>query len=126
MMTKKIFAQLRVAYSTVTNLVTAEDPIEQVNLAFAFKQCLKDLWKNRCLREDNWGDLLNILQAVLAQVEFKQLSDPQKSGIKKVVTEYLCKGEIADPDMGEALGILSNAGFNPWRGISGQPKKRTK
>ena len=113
---------LRKASETAINLVTTEDPMEQTNLACSFKDCLEELWDNRNLREDNWGDILNILQAVLAQVEFEVLSGLQKSGIKKVVTEYLCKAELADSDMEDALAILSQAGFDPWRGLSGQPQ----
>lgn len=113
---------LRKASEKVINLATIENPMEQTNLAFSFKDCLEELWDNRNLREDNWGDLLNILQAVLAQVEFELFSGSQKSGIKKVVTEYLCKAEVADSDMEDALGILSEAGFDPWRGISGKPQ----
>lgn len=114
---------LRKASDTVTNLVMAEDPIEQTNLAFEFKHCLEDLWENRNLREDNWGDLLNILQAVLAQVEFEQLSNSQKSSIKQVVSEYLCKAEVTNTDFEETLEVLSDAGFNPWCGISGKPQE---
>ena len=113
---------LRKASDTVINLATIEDPIEQTNLAFTFKDCLEELWDNINLREDNWGDLLNILQGVLAQVEFELLYGSQKSSIKKVVTEYLCKAEVADSDMEDALGILSQAGFDPLRGISGKPQ----
>jgi len=113
---------LRKASETVINLATIENPMEQTNLAFSFKNCLEELWENRNLREDNWGYLLNILQAVLAQVEFELLSGSQKLGINKVVTEYLCKAEVADSDMEDALVILSQAGFDPWRGLSGKPQ----
>ncbi len=114
---------LREASDTVTKFLTVEGPIEQANLAFTFKGCLEDLWEHRRLREDNWGDLLNILQAVLAQVEFEQLSCSQKLGIKKVVSEYLCKAGVTDADSEEALDVLSDAGFDPWRGISGKPQE---
>jgi len=112
---EKVNRLLRKASDTVVNL-------EQTNLAFAFKHGLEELWENRNLREANWGDLLNILQAVLAQIEFEIFSGSQKLGIKKVVTEYLCKAEVTDLDMEDALGILSEAGFDPWRGISGKPQ----
>ncbi|HHT9136651.1 MAG TPA: hypothetical protein ACFYEK_05320 [Candidatus Wunengus sp. YC60] len=119
---EKINRLLRKVSDTVVNLAAIEDTIEQTNLAFTFKHCLEELWENRDIREDNWGDLLNILQAVLVQVEFELLSGSQKSGIKKVVTEYLCKAEVTDSDMEDALGILSETGFDPWRGISGKPQ----
>jgi hypothetical protein len=113
---------LRRASETVAQLVVAEDLIEQANHAFAFKGCLEDLWTNRNNREDNWGDLLNIMQVVLAQVEFEQLSKAQKLSIKKVTDDYLCKPEILDPDIDDALEVLSEAGFDPWSGISGKPE----
>ncbi|MBO1223703.1 MAG: hypothetical protein JYX80_04705 [Candidatus Scalindua sediminis] len=113
---------LRKASETVDQLVVTKDLIEQANYAFAFKDCLEDLWKNRKNREDNWGDLLNIVQVVLAQVEFEQLSEVQKLSIKKVTNVYLCKPEILDPDIDDALEALSEAGFDPWSGISGKPE----
>ena len=114
---------LRKASETVDQLVVAEDLIEQANYAFTFKDCLEELWKNRNNREDNWGDLLNIMQVVLVQVEFEQLSEMQKLSIKKVTNDYLCKPEILDPDIDDALGVLSEAGFDPWSGISGKPEE---
>jgi hypothetical protein len=114
---------LRKASEKVAQLVEAEDLIEQANIAFVFKDCLEDLWRNRDNREDNWGDLLNILQIVLAQVELEQLSVTQKLSIKKVTNDYLCASEILDANMDEALGILSDSGFDPWSGISGKPEE---
>ena len=113
---------LRKASEKVTQLVEAEDLIEQANIAFAFKDCLEDLWKNRDDREDNWGDILNILQIVLAQVEFEQLSLAQKLSIKKITNDYLCAPEILDLEIDDALTVLSDAGFDPWSGISGAPE----
>lgn len=114
---------LRKASEKVAQLVEVEDLIEQANIAFAFKDCLEELWKNRGNREDNWGDLLNIMQIILAQVEFEQLSETQKLSIKKVTDYYLCKPEILDPDIDNALEALSEAGFDPWSGISGNPQE---
>jgi len=114
---------LRKASEKVALLVETEDLIEQANIAFAFKGCLEDLWKNRKNREYNWGNLLNILQIVLTQVEFEQLSEMQRLSIKKVTNDYLCKPEILDSDIDDALEALSEAGFDPWCGISGNPQE---
>ncbi len=114
---------LRKASEKVAQLVEAEDLIEQANYAFAFKDCLEDLWKNRDSREDNWGDLLNILQIVLVRVEFEQLSEAQKLSIQKITNDYLCTPEILDPDIDDALAVLSDAGFDPWCGISGKSEE---
>lgn len=112
----------RKASAMVDQLVEAEDLIDKANIAFAFKDCLEGLWKNRNNREGNWGDLLNILQIVLAQVEFEKLSVAQKLGLKKVTKNYLCTPEILDSDIDDALEVLSEAGFDPWIGISGEPE----
>lgn len=114
---------LRKASEKVAQLVEAEDLIEQANIAFAFKDCLEGLWKNRDNREDNWGDLLNILQIVLVQVEFEQLSEAQKLSIQKITNDYLCTPEILDSDIDDALAVLSDAGFDPWSGISGKAEE---
>ena len=110
---------LRKVSKLVADIAETNDLIGQTNLTFEFKYCLEDLWKNRDSRDENWGDLLNILQAVLNQVEFERLSQIQKQSIKKVVTEYFCKSDVTDSDMEMALEVLSKAGFDPWLGISG-------
>jgi hypothetical protein len=114
---------LRKVSEIVKELVVTEDIIEQTNLVFTFKNYLEDLWKNRKHKEDNWGDLLNILQAVLAQEEFELLSTSQKLSIKNVVIDYLCQPNVDDTDIEKALKILSQGGFDPWVGISGIPQE---
>lgn len=111
---------LRKASNIVESLEKEDDPIEQSNMAFTFMHYLQDLWESSHLREPNWGELLNILQAVLAKVEFENLSVSQKTGIKEIVTEYLCTAEVTDSDMEQALEVLCKAGFDPLRGISGE------
>ncbi len=73
---------IRKASETVNHLIIAEDFIDQANYAFAYQDCLEELWQNRNNRENNWGDLLNIIQIVLAQVEFEHLSKVQKLSIQ--------------------------------------------
>lgn len=111
---------LRKASTVVAQLLEEDNPIEQANLAFELKNYLQVLWKHKDVRENNWGDLLNITQTVLAQVEFELLSKPQKVCIKTIVGEYLRKPAIADTDMEKALEIFSIDGFDPWCGISGK------
>ncbi len=111
---------LRKASNILENLVIADDPIEQSNMAFTFMHYLQDLWESKDLREPNWGDLLNILQGVLVKVEVEDLTVSQKTGIEKIVKEYLCTAEVTDSDMEQALEVLYKAGFDPLRGISGE------
>ncbi len=114
---------LRETLDIVEQIEAADDPIEQANLTYEFKDCLDSLWENRNSREENWGDLLNMLQAVLKQVEFETLSDLQKSSIRKVTKDYLCIPDVSDEDIKNAIIELSKAKLDPWRGISGDPQK---
>lgn len=117
-LTERIDDLLCKTSETISHLASGKYRTKRDDLVITFNRCLEELWENINLREDNWGDLLNILQGVLAQVEFELLSGSQKSGIKKVVTECLCKAEVVDSDMEDALGILSQAGFDCWFGLS--------
>lgn len=114
---------LRETLDIVEQIETVDDPIEQANLTYEFKDCLDSLWEYRDSREENWGDLLNILQAVLKQVEFEKLSGLQKSSIRKVTKDYLCIPNISDEDIKNAIIELSKAEFDPWCGISGDPQE---
>ena len=80
---------------------------------------LDELWKLRWEREPDWRDLLNILQGVLAQEEFERFSSDQCAAVRTIITEYLGAGDLDAYDFEHSLTLLRKAGFDPWRGISG-------
>jgi hypothetical protein len=110
---------LRQAVSACKTLLETEDSTEQDSLTIELLESLEDLWEQRDVREPNWGDVLNVLQAVLAKADFRSLRKPQINAIKKVLSECLLLGTVEDSDVERSLNLLSESGFDPWIGLSG-------
>ncbi|MCI0339149.1 MAG: hypothetical protein L0226_16375 [Acidobacteria bacterium] len=85
---------------------------------FSLKRALQDLWDLRNDRENDWGDLLNLLQIVLAQVEFEQFTVDQCAAIRKIIVDHLGSGLIDIDDLESSVKLLRKVGFDPWVGIS--------
>jgi hypothetical protein len=97
---------------------TSDDPVELSNAGFKLLEQLDVMWEFREEREDDWGDLLNLLQGVLCQEEFERFTSQQCVGIETVVRDYLGGGAVGTDEIERSLSALAKAGFNPWRPLS--------
>lgn len=97
---------------------TQEDPVEKANIGFDLLEALSELWGYRDAREENWGDLLNVLQCVLKRESFEQLSAVKCECIERSLSEWLSSRYLQKEDIERALDCLVSAGFDPWVGIS--------
>ena len=96
----------------------AGDVIELSNIGFELRNVLSNLWDLRGEREDDWGDLLNLLQIALTQEEFERFSPKQCRAISVLVRDHLGSGVADREDVEHAIAILETVGFDPWKGIS--------
>ncbi|MGH9855165.1 MAG: hypothetical protein ACREBD_35480 [Blastocatellia bacterium] len=95
------------------------DLMELSNVGFALAAALGELWELRDEREDDWGDLLNLLQGALAKEEFEEFSVQQCAAIRMIVADHLNSGYVDIDDIERSLRLLRTADFDPWKGISG-------
>jgi len=112
----------RKAIELSLQLEKTNDLFDQANISLEIKRTLKDLWQLHSEREHNWGDLINILQAVFAKTVVESLDDKQKRGLRIVINEYLCNSHVEDADMERSIITLIENGLDPWVGISGNPE----
>ncbi|MCI0622492.1 MAG: hypothetical protein L0387_12665 [Acidobacteria bacterium] len=96
------------------------DLMELSSAGFRLKETLRQLWGFRNEREEDWGDLLNLLQGVLEQVEFEQFKVEQCAVIRRIICDELGDGIVDIEELERSISALRRAGFDPWRGISGQ------
>jgi hypothetical protein len=95
------------------------DLMELSNAGFALVATLDELWDLRDEREDDWGDLLNLLQGALAKEEFEKFSIRQCAAIRMIIADHLDAGCVDMDDIERSLRLLREAGLDPWKGISG-------
>lgn len=86
---------------------------------------LDDLWNVRDVREDDWGDLLNILQGALSNEEFEKFTSDQCDAILIIIADHLASGVVGMDDIEDSLRLLRKSGLDPWKGISGDPARET-
>jgi hypothetical protein len=95
------------------------DPIGLSISGFELARVLQELWSLRDRREENWGDLLNILQGALAREEFETFAEDRCKLIGQVLADHLRPWKVEDEDLRSAIRLLRLAGLDPWKGLSG-------
>ena len=106
------------ACQKATSLAEAPDSISKANAAYNVRDALSALWEYRNEREPDWGDLLNVLQTILAAQKAEVLSSEKCQAILSVIRDRLAGVPVERDDVSNALRTLMTAGFDPWIGIS--------
>ena len=86
---------------------------------FQLLEKLQELWTLRFERDSDFGDLLNMLQGALLQEEFERFSPEQCTAIRTILVDHLGSGPVDSDDIERSIRLLREAGFDPWKGISG-------
>jgi hypothetical protein len=94
------------------------DLVGLANAGFALRDSLAQLWDLRRLREDDWGDLINLLQTALALEEFEKFSIHQCQAIHSIIVDHLGSGVTDIDDLEAVVSLLRRAGFDPFKAIS--------
>jgi hypothetical protein len=89
---------------------------------FRLLDVLGDLWKLRDVREDDWGDLLNILQGALSNEVFEKFTADRCDAILNIIADHLASGVVGIDDIEQSIQLLRKAGLDPWKAISGDPQ----
>lgn len=82
-------------------------------ISFKLSNCLSILWILRNLRENNWIDILNHLQAVSIYKNYKKITVKNALGIQKIVN-ILLLSKIEDKNLEDVINILIQHEMNPW------------
>jgi hypothetical protein len=84
------------------------------NKAFELRDTLQDLWALRDEREDDWGDLLNLLQIALERDEYAGLTAIQCKAVKDVIADHLSVHTADIDDIDSSARLLQRAGLDPF------------
>lgn len=76
---------------------------------------LNMLWRSRGSREENYGDLINLLQIALKDMDISELTDFQRLKLKEIFSILLNK--VVDSEMSRAIKLFKEAEIDVWRGF---------
>jgi hypothetical protein len=88
------------------------------NKAFELRDTLQDLWAMRDEREDDWGDLLNLLQIALERDEYEDLTAVQCKAMRDVIADHLSVHTVDIDDIENSLRLLRRSGLDPFGSTS--------
>jgi hypothetical protein len=100
--------------SNLFKLALAEDGADLSLSVDRLKEHLRQLWKLRKAREDEWGEVINLLQGVLANVVPENLTSGQAGAVLVAVRDHLAMGTVADHQPRQVRTALRDAGLDPW------------
>ena len=112
-----IARQLRQCSRLGEELLQTTDPVDSALVGAKLVSAIKELWEHRSSREDDWGEILNILQICIAGQEFESFSKEKRLALVSIFADCLVSRTVGRLETERALEILSNANFNVWRGL---------
>lgn len=88
------------------------------NKAFELRDTLQDLWGLRDDREDDWGDLLNLLQIALEMDEYEILTTIQCKALRDIIADHLSVYTADIDDVENTVRLLRGSGLDPFGSTS--------
>lgn len=110
---------LRECKELIGETLETSDPIEISNLAHRVIDNLNQLWEQRSFRENEWGDLINILQICLSKEILETFPREKWEAISRVFDECMGARTVTRTDVERGIRILKQGGFDPWGAMSG-------
>jgi len=109
---------LRQCGKLARSLKLSEDRTDTAMAGAMLCDMLDDIWRHRHAREDDWIELLNALQIVLRDEIFETMSVSKKDALVILFTNTLVARTISRAEVARGAQLLSDAGFDLWRGLS--------
>ena len=105
-------------------LLEADDPIDSALLGASLGNLLQELWVYRACREEDWIEILNLLQIVLSKQEFEGFPKEKRLAIVRIFQEGMLERTVSRRELERTLQLLTNAGFDIWRGIQSASEEK--
>jgi len=96
---------------------TAEDSISLSLSAQQLKTHLRELWRLRKAREDEWAEVVNILQGAFRHAIPESISPAQAKVIYSIIRDHLALGYVDNTQPKRVRAMLDAADLDPWGAI---------
>ena len=103
---------------TLQNAARDEDFMEATSAGVELTDTLSQLWRLRDGREEEFAEIVNMLQLALAKIDFESITVEQCGHLVEIVEKCLLSGLVDETEVRLTRTLLRDAGLNPWRGLS--------
>lgn len=95
------------------------NPIEAGTYGESLRLACSDLWRLRSVRaNDDWSQIVNILQGVLPQITWEQAGIDTVEALKEIHRFHLRPAAASRQDVKRVRSSLEGIGLDPWAPIS--------
>jgi hypothetical protein len=116
---------LRECLKSSTDLLQAGDPQDAALAGVRILNLLQDMWAAREAREENWREIINLLQILLTGEEFESLSRDKRTILHTLFETGVLTRTVSQHDLSHIVRLLHDAGFDLWRGVGERVPKNT-
>ncbi len=109
---------LRECLKSSADLMQAKDPRDATLAGVKMLNLLQDMWSAREAREENWREIINLLQILLTGEEFESLSRDKRTILHTLFETGVLTRTVSQHDLNHAVSLLNGAGFDLWRGVA--------
>ncbi len=110
---------LRECLRSSGDLLNSQDPQDSTLAGVRLSHLLQELWTVREAREENWRELINLLQILLTGEEFETLPADKRAALHDLFETGTLSRAVGQREFNQAVSLLRCAGFDLWRGIGG-------
>jgi hypothetical protein len=79
-----------------------------------FRASLRNLWRLRKARSDDWATIVNKLQMATSNTEFELFTLDMAAAVRMVVQTHL-RPDVDNDDVRASTVLLERAGLRPWK-----------
>lgn len=114
---KRHLANAEQEATLLMRFAAAEDAISLALSAQQLKGHLRELWRHRKAREDEWAEVVNILQGAFSQVTAELMSTTQAKAIHSVIRDHLAMGYVDNTQPKRVRAMLVSTDLDPWAAL---------
>src|SRR5262249_30989470 len=117
--------EAQMAAESMVQAAADSDAMQLTIKADELDAVLARLWEMREVRDINWQTILNHVQGMLklafAEKRVERLTAEQCDKIRTIVERHLGTSTKSIDDLKDAVGLIEEAGFDPYGAISADP-----
>lgn len=99
---------------TLENASSTGDILTAADAGIDLRASLRELWRLRAARSDEWATIVSKLQIVTSNVEFEFFTQEMAMAVRLVIQDYL-SAHADNDDVRAATVLLERNGLNSWK-----------
>ena len=110
--------QARKAAFRLSEANSLDDFMEARHAGHLLTDSLARIWSFRDVREEEFTEIVNILQIALKELPFETIQPAICSAVEQIIDECLLSGSVDETQVRKARELMREVGLDPFRGLT--------